>query len=626
MVANLTPWLSLTKPQVNGPETENQWGYDLNVNFDVLDSAVGPALSHLDAVQVDLDAIYDALDTKAPIASPALTGNPTAPTPPAGDADNSIATTAFVKDALTAQGAIFPSNAAPVMDGTAAPGTSVLYSREDHKHPIDTSRAPLNSPDFQGSPTSPTPAVGTNSDILATTKFVKDQGYVTAAYVDAKPAGTTISDTPPANPTQGQTWWESDTGKYFINYYDGDTTQWVHINGPLANVYAKNETYSRTEADTKFVDVAGDTMTGALVLAGAPSSALIMNKPATAGASNNLVGQLNGVNRWSLQFGSGDAEAGGNVGSAFILNRFSDTGVFLDQPLNISRADGRVALASTIASNSPTTGALTVAGGVGVKGLVSVASLTAGSSVNLGGLGGAGHCLEAFVNNGIASFSSYDRTAAAAKPMDWYASSYNFQGAAANVTISSNTASSSSTTGALVVGGGVGIGGLLCVGSGTPLAFNCRTQIVYSGGATQYGMGFRPAADTTTVMLFGNAAGTPIGSISQTAAATAYNTTSSAELKEDLQSFDAGNIIDDTEVYDFKWKGLDERAYGVIAQQAAEVYPLAVTHTETEEEDWWGVDYSKYVPVILQELKALRARVAELEGEKAPVAPKKRGH
>ena len=36
--------------------------------------------------------------------------------------------------------------------------------------------------------------------------------------------------------------------------------------------------------------------------------------------------------------------------------------------------------------------------------------------------------------------------------------------------------------------------------------------------------------------------------------------------------------------------------------------------THTEADDWWGIDYSRYVPVLLQELKALRARVAALEG------------
>lgn len=40
------------------------------------------------------------LDLKAPLASPTLTGNPTAPTPTAGDNDTSIATTAFVTTAV----------------------------------------------------------------------------------------------------------------------------------------------------------------------------------------------------------------------------------------------------------------------------------------------------------------------------------------------------------------------------------------------------------------------------------------------------------------------------------------------------------------------------------------------
>jgi hypothetical protein len=106
---------------------------------------------------------------------------------------------------------------------------------------------------------------------------------------------------------------------------------------------------------------------------------------------------------------------------------------------------------------------------------------------------------------------------------------------------------------------------------------------------------------------------TIVGTISVTTTATAYNTSSDLRLKEDLKSFDAGNIIDKTEVYDFKWKNIDERSYGVIAQQAKEIYPTAVAYDEHN--DWWGIDYSKYVPVLLQELKALRARVAQLEGQ-----------
>jgi hypothetical protein len=107
------------------------------------------------------------------------------------------------------------------------------------------------------------------------------------------------------------------------------------------------------------------------------------------------------------------------------------------------------------------------------------------------------------------------------------------------------------------------------------------------------------------------AAGVNKGSIAVSSTATSFNTSSDGRLKEDLKSFDAGNIIDDTLVYNFAWKSTGERSYGVIAQQANEVYPNAINYNERE--DAWGVDYSKYVPVILQELKALRARVAELE-------------
>ena len=50
-----------------------------------------------------------------------------------------------------------PSNSAPGMDGTAAAGIAATYSRSDHIHPTDTTRAPLDSPAFTGQPTTPTP-------------------------------------------------------------------------------------------------------------------------------------------------------------------------------------------------------------------------------------------------------------------------------------------------------------------------------------------------------------------------------------------------------------------------------------------------------------------------------------
>jgi hypothetical protein len=69
------------------------------------------------------------------LASPSFTGTPTAPTAPSNTNTTQIATTAFVL------GQAGTSN--PIMDGTVAVGTSYLYSRQDHIHPTDTSRAPV---------------------------------------------------------------------------------------------------------------------------------------------------------------------------------------------------------------------------------------------------------------------------------------------------------------------------------------------------------------------------------------------------------------------------------------------------------------------------------------------------
>lgn len=65
------------------------------------------------------------------------------------------------------------STTTPKMDGTASTGTETAFARGDHRHPTDTSRAPLASPTFTGTPAGPTAASGTNTTQLATTAFVQ---------------------------------------------------------------------------------------------------------------------------------------------------------------------------------------------------------------------------------------------------------------------------------------------------------------------------------------------------------------------------------------------------------------------------------------------------------------------
>jgi hypothetical protein len=136
----------------------------------------------------DVTGLVSDLAAKAPSASPALTGNPTAPTPSVDDNDTSISTTAFVIGQLSASG-----DGTPGMNGVAARGTSIHGARADHIHPVDTSRAatshthiesdvtglvsdlaskaPLASPALTGTPTAPTASALDNTTKLATTAY-----------------------------------------------------------------------------------------------------------------------------------------------------------------------------------------------------------------------------------------------------------------------------------------------------------------------------------------------------------------------------------------------------------------------------------------------------------------------
>ena len=53
-------------------------------------------------------------------------------------------------------------------------------------------------------------------------------------------------------------------------------------------------------------------------------------------------------------------------------------------------------------------------------------------------------------------------------------------------------------------------------------------------------------------------------------------------------------------VYDFKWKTDESRSYGVMAHELQEVLPNAVTG-EKDAEDMQSVDYSKIVPLLINE-------------------------
>jgi hypothetical protein len=106
---------------------------------------------------------------------------------------------------------------------------------------------------------------------------------------------------------------------------------------------------------------------------------------------------------------------------------------------------GEVNIPSTTASNGPSVGALTVAGGVGVGGALFGGYLLSNSYVCAGNGGGIGFYY--FGNTANAKYMNYDGTG------------YNLVGG--SLAVASATASTSPTTGALTVAGGIGANHLL---------------------------------------------------------------------------------------------------------------------------------------------------------------------
>lgn len=104
-----------------------------------VDAATGAAVWSKTTVGTiaEVSGLQAALDLKAPLASPALTGVPTAPTATAQTNTTQVATTAFVQTEIAADLA----TVAPLMDGVAAVGISTKMARQDHVHPFDTGRA-----------------------------------------------------------------------------------------------------------------------------------------------------------------------------------------------------------------------------------------------------------------------------------------------------------------------------------------------------------------------------------------------------------------------------------------------------------------------------------------------------
>lgn len=256
----------VTAPTVSSSDSSSHVATTQFVH-DVVGEASG---SPVDSVNGKIGAVVlgvGDIDGAAPLNSPVLSGNPTAPTQPSTDSSNRVATTAHVK--------------------------SAIYSKAD-----------LVSPVFGGQPTVPTAAPGTNNAQIASTSFV--QAAISAiangsgsAPIIKKPTEDTSRVSVSFNQSAGDGWgvahiqlavaMVSANGvtvggvakEYLLKVKNDSTTEVISTirdNSPLSGVFTIDNYANRTDFTYKS-NVVGGTHLWSIKVAGIGNVQLTSSTP-----------------------------------------------------------------------------------------------------------------------------------------------------------------------------------------------------------------------------------------------------------------------------------------------------------------------------------------------------------
>ena len=182
--------------------------------------------------------------------------------------------------------------------------------------------------------------------------------------------------------------------------------------------------------------------------------------------------------------------------------------------------------------------------------------------------------------------------------------------------------------GAVSMSNGLAVTGALSATGKIDSTGGSGSAFTYSGGGG--GLALINSSDTsnTRFIEFDKSTGSVIGSVTRvtTTDAVVYNTTSDVRLKENLRDFtDSGRLIDSLKPRVFDWKsdtdGNGKDVIGFVAQEEHAADPIfahigAVSvgdeDPETITKQWQRSD-AALIPILVAELKSLRARVAALE-------------
>lgn len=183
----------------------------------------------------------------------------------------------------------------PVMDGTRSLGSQEGFARVDHVHPTDTSRAPIASPEFTGTPTTPNLTSGSSNGQIANKKYVDDSisSAVTVAAATFKGVFNSSSNLGTANENDyafvkstdsgnevwtryeyhGSSWSEVSAYKIYNNQIS--TSQWNAMNSGATSAKISSIPTNASSVDNKLLGVKNVSFTG--------SSPITVNQSITTG-------------------------------------------------------------------------------------------------------------------------------------------------------------------------------------------------------------------------------------------------------------------------------------------------------------------------------------------------------
>ncbi len=279
------------------------------------------------------------LATYAPLASPGFTGVPTAPTAAPGTNTTQIATTAFVLAIVSGGGSYLPL-AGGVLTGSLQlpPGSAAAPSLLFDANGVTGI--------YGGASTVALTIQGTSRLTLLNTTLTINANVRTGVGSAAAPVYSFTADT-------GLGMYRNASGVLGFAVAGADAlllsataatfTAAIVLPGNAAtNLQAVPlQQVNSLIGSAAYLPLAGGTLTGNLTLSlAAGDVALTLNKP--AGQTIRIFGQSAGQTRWVINMANATAETGGNAGSDWSLNRYTDAGALIDSAIAITRATGAV--------------------------------------------------------------------------------------------------------------------------------------------------------------------------------------------------------------------------------------------------------------------------------------------